>query len=362
MIRHIIGGRTRSASLARTEVRLVAVQRTPGSLLETEVAAEESPYFIGKRARLATCGGAAWFHDLHIATLNLLGNSVHTYRFDARGRTLAPLEPTVSLQDLHKPENLAFSPDGALLAVTNSVGTVNIYRVDVRDHSIDPTPVMVIDCGPGTGPHGVCFSPDASMLCFSTVEDKGSLRLFQIARSSVDSIALMPVQALENRFAPLKPKGVAFSPNMRFLVVAYGVNAKEHPHRGRASFIAAHAFSTEGIVGSDPVQLCGRRLGVRCAEDVNFFPDGSHLLVTDQEADAAVVVNFESRTGAIGDKKSVIENPWAQLSFPHGNSISADGRFVAIANYGDDRLTIFEVTRGIESTGGSKSSSVTGEV
>ena len=82
----------------------VAIRHTPVSVLARQRTAAEFPYFVGKRPRLATCGGVAWFHGFHLATLNLLGNAIHTYRFDPRTHDCLPLQTLVGLSGLARPE------------------------------------------------------------------------------------------------------------------------------------------------------------------------------------------------------------------------------------------------------------------
>lgn len=322
----------------------VAILHTPGSVLARPRTAAEFPYFVGQRPRLATCGGVAWFHGFHLATLNLLDNAIHTYRFDPRIRAFLPLQTLAGLCGLARPENFAFSPAGDLLAVTNSVGgTVIIYSVDAETHAINTTPVGAIKCGDHIAPHGVSFSPCASVLLFSTAEHPGSVRCSRIVRGIGGAIETQPMQEVVNKFSPLRPKGVAFSPDGRFVAISYGCNAQTKAHQDRAGFLAVHAFDSRTGCSPNPVSISGGDLALRCAEDVNFLPDSSHMVVTDQANDEGIAVAFDSNTGAIGRKKITIRNPRAQLSFPHGNAVSPDGRYLAIANYGDDKVTVYEL-------------------
>jgi DNA-binding beta-propeller fold protein YncE len=320
----------------------IAVQYTPDSVLSKPTAIGHSAFFVDARPRLATCGGVAWFHGLHLATLNLLGNAVHTYRFDSFSQAFAPVQILGNMNGLVLPENLAFSPGGDLLAITNSIdGAVNLYGVDRRTHAIDATPVTSIKSG--GNPHGVSFSPCSTVLAYSTVENPGGLWCFKILGRIGGRLEVALLQHISNRFAPLKPKGVAFSPDGRFLAICYGRNAEMHPTVREAGFVAIHRFDGQAGCGLDPVCIGGTGLGLVCAEDVNFFPDGSLIVVTDQATDSAVIVSFDRTTGTIGETQITLGNPEAQLSFPHGNAVSSDGRYLAIANYGEDKATVYAV-------------------
>ena len=98
----------------------ILLHTTPDSLLSRPTA--HKPRFIAGRSRLATCSGVAWFHDDHIATINLAGNALHTYRFDSRKGPLIPVQALVGSESFEMPENLAFSPDGRRLAMPEFVG------------------------------------------------------------------------------------------------------------------------------------------------------------------------------------------------------------------------------------------------
>jgi 6-phosphogluconolactonase (cycloisomerase 2 family) len=66
-------------------------------------------------------------------------------------------------------------------------------------------------------------------------------------------------------------------------------------------------------------------------------------VVTDQAQEAAMVIAFDAKVGTIGERKVKVANPSAQLSFPHGNAVSPDGRYLAVANYGDDKVTLYDL-------------------
>ena len=335
--------RVRALFAGAPAIAPVAIQHMPQSVLARARTSDEFPYYVGERPRLATCGGVAWFHGNRLATVNLLGSSVVTYTFDRLLRQFMLLQTLNDVRAVARPENLAFSPDGTLLAVTNSAGgTVTIFAVDLQTHLIDPTPVGSIECGPHVNPHGIAFSPDGGVLFFSSVEHPGALRAYALTRSST-GVELVLVQEIANAYAPLRPKGVAFSPDGRFVAIAYGSNAEVHAHRDSAGFLAIYGFDPKSGCAREPLSISNRRLGLRCAEDVNFVANGSHLAVTDQALDAVVIVRFESTSGRIGRNKLALSNPAAQLSFPHGNAISPDGRFLAVANYGDDKVTVYEL-------------------
>lgn len=320
----------------------IATQVTPDSLLTNPRAREYTPFFVGARSRLATCGGVAWYHGLCLATINLLGNALHTYAFDPERRAFTLLQTLVDPPGLTWPENLAFSPGEDLLAITNSIdGVVNLFAVAANTHTIVTPAAISITAEDGVNPHGVSFSPCGRFLVYSTVESPGSLRCFRLGPEPDGRLEATPQQVLTNRFHPMKPKGVAFASDGRHVVVSYGPNAERQSHGAEPGFLASYAFDPATGLSSGPVWIRVQELGLECLEDVSIYPDASRLVVTDQGADRAAVVEFDAATGAIGKVTGTLVNPEARLSFPHGNAVSPDGRYLAIANYGSDTFNVY---------------------
>jgi len=318
----------------------LAIQYTPDSALSRP---SKLKRFIADRQRLATCAAVAWFHDSFIATLNLAGNAVYSYRFDSSTRTFMHMQTLASMGGLNLPLAFAFSPDGELLAISNSVGgVVNLFKVDLETHMIAPTPAAFIKCTGDNNLHGVSFSPCGRILLYSTIDTPGYLRLFKIRKEADGRLEAISLQEITNPFQPLVPKGVAFSPNGHFVAVSYANNAGHHTKK--TGFVAIYAFHANTGLGLEPVCIGGARLGLSYPEDVSFLPDASCIVVTDQAIDMALVVAFDARTGVIGERKLTLRNPRAKLSFPHGHDVSRDSKYLAIANYGDDKVCIYTMT------------------
>jgi 6-phosphogluconolactonase (cycloisomerase 2 family) len=319
----------------------VLVHPTPGSVLPDP----PGPALrLGKRSRVATCSGVAWFHGDHLATVNLQGNTLHTYRLDPVGPTGPALVPVQTLRDLRGlnwPDNLAFSPDGRLVAVTNSRdGAVQIYRVDLAGHRVSDEPAATVRYEGDVNPHGIAFSRCSRVLAYTTVDVPGWIRLHRVAEAG-GHLEVTPLQQLRNELAPLKPKGIDFAPDGRFAVICYAANVM--PEARADGRLEIHSFDSEAGLGEPPVSIGGAELRVGFPDDVKFFADGSHVVATDQARDAAIVVRFDARSGRLGELRMVLENPPARLSFPHGVGVSPDGRYLGITNYGDDKLNLYAI-------------------
>src|SRR2546427_8735586 len=93
---------------------------TPDSILYKK--GNYQPLGVGDRMRYATCTGVAWFHGDYLATLNLYGEKIITYRFDEGKKEFIFLQEINNGHgaQLHRPENMTISPDGTLLAIANA--------------------------------------------------------------------------------------------------------------------------------------------------------------------------------------------------------------------------------------------------
>lgn len=306
--------------------RPVVSRVTPGSVLHTT---SLPPYYIGTRPRLATCGGVAWFHGHHLATLNLADAAVHVYRFDPGARRLTLLQHLPRLAGLEEPENLEFSPDGDKLVISSGVHGVHVYAVDAATHRIAAWPEAQVACAPSDNTHGVACSPCGRVLLISTVDVPGTLTCYRTG----DGYRVL--QRLESAHGELTPKGVAFTPDGRHVVISHGPTAHDRPVALAAeAFIEVRAFDAARGLSPEPVAVSAPGLGLGCAEDVAITADG-RIFVTDQARDRVERFRWD------GALRHVPSRGFAGLSFPHGTAVSDDGRFLAVANYGSDRVTVF---------------------
>ncbi len=326
-------------SVAISEIPLVSVY-TPNSILSHSK--DYNPLSINERKRYATCSGVAWFHDnKYLATVNLLGNAFATYEFEPTTNTIKPLQKFT--QDLSYPVNLAFSHDGSLVAVTNSKnGNITIYEVDLQTHLINPTPISIIKYQEDTTVHGIRFSPNSKFLAYTTIDEPGYVRVFKMIKKSNGEIEVNATQDFKNIFIPLKPKGIDFTPDGKFIAICYSGNAGSRSKTN--SLLAIFPFdSEEGTINEYAVSVVDETSGLFIPEDIVFFPDSSHLIATNQDNDSVVLYKFNKSSGLIGKSSVLLNNPHSQLSFPHGIAISTDGHYLAVTNLGDDKFNIYRI-------------------
>ena len=148
---------------------------------------------------------------------------------------------------------------------------------------------------------------------------------------------------MENPHAPLKPKSVAFSPDGRFAAIASTLNATldRNDHRP-IGMLAIHRFDAEqGVISGDAVAaLRSPDASLSTLEMTAFLPtipgEPYRILAANQGSDVVAVFAFDPE----GPRLVLTGIFLSGLSFPHGLDVSADGKFVAVTNYGDDTLWI----------------------
>jgi len=118
------------------EAESLITHRSERSVLDAPGAGKLTPFIVAGRSRLATCSGVAWFRGRHLCVANLYGGHVRIYRFHPAvdGAATARLELVHEMTEgIRYPEDVAISPDGAMLAVANSVARdagISLHRID----------------------------------------------------------------------------------------------------------------------------------------------------------------------------------------------------------------------------------------
>jgi DNA-binding beta-propeller fold protein YncE len=299
----------------------------------------------GARERRATCSGVAWFGGYHLAVVNLYGQHLRIYRYqpaDGGGPASLALLQEVA-QDIDYPEDVAVSPDGALLAVTHSLTlqhVVSLFALDPVTFRVRPGGTSLRRCQVGQGYHGVNFSPDSRHLVVTEISHPGFIEVLPMG-SRTGSRGCF----LENRRDPLRPKSVAISPDGKFAAVPLGIGpGLKAPASGPGGVVAVHRFDAQsGLLEAESlVEYQG--MGAQLANmDMSVFLPGHDapytFLVADTGCDTLACFEFDAARLTLTRAADYTDG----LSFPHGVDVSADGRFVAITNYGDDTLCIARV-------------------
>jgi hypothetical protein len=272
------------------------------------------PFVVAGRKRFATCSGVAWFRGHHLAVVNLYGGHLRVYRFEPG---TGGARPTLTIRHQIS-EGISLHPiDAMSLAPRLAHGMLRV----------------------GTAFHGLGFSPDSRHLAFTEVGNPGYV---EIARTDSGACTCR----LENTYAPLKPKGVAFSPGGHFVILALAPNVRlEGEGTTSGGMLAVHRFDAEkGIIAPNALAVTlNTTAAFYAVESCTVLPAvrgrPCRILAVDQAADLAPAFDFDAGKGTL----AIAGVFAAGMSFPHGIDASADGRFVAITNYGDDTLRILRV-------------------
>jgi WD40 repeat protein len=281
---------------------------------------------VGNRSRWATCTDVRWSPDgSYLASLGLLDHTLWFYHFD--GTTLQPISHYVlSNSEINAPEKLIFSPDGNSLAI---VGYNSIAFFSASDGQHAPQLLHASREKIGIL-HDAAFTSDGNYFAYITVSQPCGIHLFK-----KEGEKLIKIQFALETFGSSCPKGIAFSEDNQFLIVVFARNAGS---KKLESYLAVYAFNEKIKFPAISMQSYEGSL-----ESVAFSVDCKAIYCADQALDRVLSFSFDPQTGALGELTVALQNPEACLSFPHGIGISPDGKYLAVSNDGDDKITIYEI-------------------
>lgn len=304
---------------------------------------EYVPITIGIRPRLATCTAVCWLTENIIASLNLYGNRIITYKYNETNNQLEVWQE-VKNEDgakLSMSEHISISNNGKLIAVCSAPplykptpkAGVNIYRFDKNTNLINPVPIFSID-----EPHlvhNVRFSPDDKKISYVTYDDGRAINTYNIVDDGTN-FSLTPISIKQNDFLPKKPKAINFTKDNKFAIVPYCISLVNLKTEIESCLVCYKVLENGSLGGI--VYVLNQNLGM---EDVVFSKEEDFFYSSDQMNDFILKYSFNKTTGEIKYVKNF--NPDNTISFPHGISISFDGKKLALANYGGDKVNIYEL-------------------
>jgi len=306
--------------------------------------------FAAANGRFATCTGVVWTRPDRLVTAYLLGRAFVTSTFRAgAGAPVATvgIERRAVLAD--RPEigwicNVKQSRDGRWLVYGDDThGYAAVLPVDPTTG--EPTGIAGTVAVPGdTFLHALGFSPDGRYLLYSSIGVAGGLRVVACTGDpTTGAVTFGPVVCTPNPHFPAALKALDFSPDGRWIAMAYGANAGAASGRPRsASFVEVRPWDAATGTPGPPVARSPRSWRTGGIEDLVWLAAGDRLLVTDQFRDQALIVGCDPATGALGPVLGRIGWATGGLHAPHGCAQSPDGRWLAITNYGDGSLRIYD--------------------
>lgn len=317
----------------------ICVVHTTNSILNNKEAYQAAK--VGNRKRHATCTGATWFHENYLATLNLYGKKITTYSFDESVQRFTLIQE-ITCEDVplsHQPEALAVSPEGTLLAVINNgLGAAHllIFRIRSQTHFIDQTPISCMKLDDFL--HNVRFTPDGAHVAYASFNNKSAVVVFKI--KSDGTLNQKAVYVHQNQHPHLKAKGIHFTRDGSYAVIAYALSVSTTEHMPLQSMVEVYTFDTrKGTLGS----LVSSVTGTFSFEDLTFLHNDHIIALPDQAGDQLILYPFDPGTGQVSKDYTAIQNPEALLSFPHGVATSPDGKYLVATNYGTDTFNLYTV-------------------
>lgn len=298
--------------------------------------------YCENRIRLSTCTGVIWIGDNKLVSIGVHNHSIDTFQFEPT----IPLLTAYANQKLDRfqsaklgqLENLDISKDGSIAAVSNNgAAFIHLYKIsNAKFTHFAEIPKE------GWWAHGVRFSRNMDYLAYTLFGNPGKVRLFHLKKIG-NELTIRSGKEMDTGLFPLHPKAVDFSPDDRFIVICHSINNSRIRNR-LSGALTVHTFDPiNGIIEPTPVCTIGTSELLCVPEDVRFTPDGLSVLVTNHGSDTVTIHAFDPDTGQIGESKIFLQNPAAQLTFPHGLSISPNSKYLAVTNYGDDTVKIYEL-------------------
>lgn len=305
--------------------------------------------FVGSVGRFATCTGVSWLDDARLVVAYLLTGTLATYEVS----DVAHAEPTVERMWAERdvfagatPTTLAADSSRSFVAIPLSRSAATPAQVVLAPIEADRVEVgrrVVVASEGDRNLHGVDVSPDGRFLVWTAIGQHAHARGLRVVPLLDDSLGVPTAGARHDipvGKVDLPPKGVAFSPDGRVVALAFGPNASFRRGGARRGHVELREWCN-GEVG-DP--LCSVQADMVCPEDVAFHPEGDRIAITDQIRQRAHVHAVDLTAGRI-ERRPARTISWASggLHAPHACAFSPTGRWLAITNYGDASLRLFDV-------------------
>ncbi len=208
-------------------------------------------------AGLAEPGGMSFSARGNLLALMISGRNrdssftdgVAIFAVKRRPRMLAPMAHTY-IPNSDIAGNLAFSPDGKLIAIGNSGDeSVPVLRVDQTTGRVQRVPGSPFASGPT--PTSLAFSPDGGLLAVVNADGQ-DFSLFSVSKAT-GSLRCVPGSPFGQTVGSVGGNWVAFSPRGNLLAFGAGL---PHGHHAGAIFERVTIFSTVSCADPDHDHDC----------------------------------------------------------------------------------------------------------
>lgn len=233
------------------------------------------------------------------------------------------------------PQHALFSKDGQSLVVVNwDHQTFNVYRADLCG-VFQEEPLAMISLDPlndSFRPHGMAFSPDGKYLAVAYGASKHHSRAIALYRvhdlDTLDAHFELLCLLQGNEIEEGIPKGIVFSPDGSCLLVTFSTT--------NSVAIYALDLANEKIISTPRQILSGVVSLISRPEDIKFTVDGKYCALSNSLANRITVYLFDRKNNHfVHDFPSyIMKNPEAKLCFPHGLAFSPWGDYFVVTQCG----------------------------
>ncbi len=280
----------------------------------------KEPFYIGNRARFAHCSAVKFIDSSLFVAVSLIGQRLYLVRFDAdggSGEIVTTLHTTNGLRDVSV-DLIDYDGAGRIITANCEHSSLTIYRL--TGDRIELEDVVIVGESESRYCHGAKFVPGRpDLVCASVTTGRPEVVFLSLeTRLQVDAFV----------DEGWMPKDVTFIDDRRMAVVSMQQNVGQDPRVLHQTKVALVTLDFDGR-------------GHRITDEMvipNATADGCHLhqgklMIVNQADDA--VMTFEIHEGRLRRLADM-----AGFSFPHGVDVSPDGRFMAVANYGTNTISI----------------------
>lgn len=265
------------------------------------------------------------------------GNRVDLYKLDASSQSETIQTLSNPLAKLCAPQHAIYSQDGEKIIVANWVNqTLTIYQKGQNDffHEIPINEIFPPPHFSNYRPHGIALSPCGNLLTIAHGASHlfgRAIALYRMTHGGSDCELVDVLQGEEE--LPGIPKGITFSPDGNCLIVTFeGIN----------SLMIFDLDRTSNKILTPPRQIiAGEETLIVRPEDVRISPDGKICAITNSETDCVTFYPYDAVSNRIAQNTPcyILQNPEADLCFPHNVAFSPDGAFVLITQFGQISIT-----------------------
>lgn len=302
------------------------------------------PFLIGQRYRYSTTGAVSWFtknNSNFLVTGNFSDHKINLLQFDEKNNTIKLIQKIENING--HPELSDISNKEKLYAISCSPQNIYIYKILENTYLKLYKHFFLNDAG---YIHGISFSPDTKFLACTFIgkNENQYIKIYELEYNKNSKLNIKQKFLMKNSYVPLSPKTIRFSPNGKFIAISYALFCGTECNKDLGALAIYEFDNTKGTLSNTPI-FFSDSLELSNPDDLAFYPDGSHIFISNQGNDKVYIFEFDQDTGQLGKNVFTLSNTAAEISFPHGIAISHDGKYLAVTNYGTDTTNIYSITK-----------------